>query len=77
MCVKNPMNSVKHFIKIFNIFVILFDKDNIQLCSIFQYLKKEDLHYPPYISANPWVQVTRSSLHIRGTFVYKILIVLL
>ncbi|CAG2237758.1 APC4 [Mytilus edulis] len=29
--------------------------------------EKEDLHYPPHISANPWIQVMRSSLHIRDS----------
>lgn len=42
-------------------------RSGFKLEKVGQYLKKEDLHYPPHISANPWIQVMRSSLHIRDS----------
>ncbi|KAJ8317106.1 hypothetical protein KUTeg_005010 [Tegillarca granosa] len=40
-------------------------KPGFKLEKVGQYLKKEDLHYPPSISGNPWTQYVRGSLHIK------------
>ncbi|KAL5022455.1 hypothetical protein ScPMuIL_001610, partial [Solemya velum] len=34
-----------------------------------QYLKREDLHYPPDISANPWTQFLRANTHLTDSSV--------
>lgn len=48
---------------------LMADKDNksrFKLEKVGQYLKKEDLHYPPNISSNPWVQFQRGCFLLKS-----------
>lgn len=41
-------------------------KSRFKLEKVGQYLKKEDLHYPPNISSNPWVQFQRGCFLLKA-----------
>lgn len=42
-------------------------KSGFKLEKVGQYLKREDLHYPPTVSSNPWVQFQKGCFHLKDT----------
>ncbi|XP_021356100.1 anaphase-promoting complex subunit 4-like, partial [Mizuhopecten yessoensis] len=42
-------------------------KSGFKLEKVGQYLKREDLHYPPTVSSNPWVQFQKGCYHLKDT----------
>ncbi|KAK3598443.1 hypothetical protein CHS0354_014065 [Potamilus streckersoni] len=46
-------------------------KPGFKMEKVGQYLKKEDLSYPPEVSGNPWIQYLQGSLHVKeSTLLY-------
>ncbi|XP_060084772.1 anaphase-promoting complex subunit 4-like [Ylistrum balloti] len=42
-------------------------KSGFKLEKVGQYLKREDLHYPPSVSSNPWIQFQKGCFHLKDT----------